>query len=195
MGTPETTGADTAPVRPEGSSTGTAPRSTSGPSLTQADLDKRLIDCPRETFLALQQFSALAKLWWDQFQAAYIEYGPGAADETGLAGQWGDLHRKVKKLKRFMWEGDAAHLTRETPEEILIDLIGHCFLALEMLGRGSTGGRSSSRSAASSSSSQVSSPSVRASSLPAVDICRVSWCKDFGQGVAIPHDHRKGAYR
>lgn len=77
-----------------------------------------------------------------KFLAGYEEYGAGAADECGLAGQWGDLHRKVAKLKRSMWAGDQRALTRETEEEILQDIIGHCLLALEMKARGFEGGKS-----------------------------------------------------
>jgi hypothetical protein len=80
----------------------------------------------------------------ERFAEGYAEYGPGAADELGLAGQWGDLHRKVGKLKPLMWEGDVERLTRETPQDILRDIIGHCLLALEMIERGFTPGRAKS---------------------------------------------------
>ena len=95
----------------------------------------------------LQTLRALNAEWWADFEAAYIEYGPGAADETGLAGQWADLFRKVMKLKRFMWSGESPeYLKREGAEEILRDLAGHCFLALEMLERDMVGGRQSQTS-------------------------------------------------
>lgn len=79
----------------------------------------------------------------DRFAEGYAEYGPGSADTLGLAGQWGDLHRKVMKLKRSLWNGEGdEYLTRETTEEILQDIIGHSLLALEMLSRGFEGGKS-----------------------------------------------------
>lgn len=93
----------------------------------------------RLTFVPYGQQLLLA---YHRFQDAYIEYGPGAADDLGLAGQWGDLHRKVAKLKRAMWEGDPSYLTRESMPEILQDIIGHCLLALEMVERGLPVGRS-----------------------------------------------------
>jgi hypothetical protein len=77
----------------------------------------------------------------DAFAEGFQEYGPGAADETGLAGQWGELHRKVRKLKPVMWDGEAERLTRETPQEVLRDIVGHCLLALEMYERGFEAGR------------------------------------------------------
>lgn len=79
--------------------------------------------------------------FWFQFLEAYAEYGSRAADELGLAGQWGDLHRKVKKLKAPLWQGDSTRLTRETPRQVLFDIIGHALLAIDMLDRGFEGGR------------------------------------------------------
>ena len=93
---------------------------------------------PTENLASLDR---IISSWRHNFEVAYIEYGPHAADETGLAGQWADLHRKVRKLKPAMWEGDATHLRRESMEEILQDIMGHALLALEMLDRGITPGR------------------------------------------------------
>jgi hypothetical protein len=76
-----------------------------------------------------------------RFAEGYAEYGPGAADVLGLAGQWGDLHRKVMKLKRAMWSGEDGYLKREEEPEILRDIIGHCLLSLEMYQRGLEPGR------------------------------------------------------
>ena len=76
----------------------------------------------------------------EAFAAGYREYGEGAADALGIAGQWGDLHRKVMKLKSTMWSGKP-NLTRETPQEVLQDIVGHALLALEMYGRDFKGGR------------------------------------------------------
>jgi hypothetical protein len=93
------------------------------------------------TLTGLLALEAVYNEAWDRFETAYKEYGPAAADETGLAGQWADMHRKVAKLKRALWEGDDSYLTRESTEEILRDLVGHALLALEMLARGKVGGR------------------------------------------------------
>jgi hypothetical protein len=85
-------------------------------------------------------FIQLSMAALERFAEGYAEYGEGAADALGLAGQWGDLHRKVMKLKRSMWHGKG-NLTRETEEDVLQDIIGHCYLALEMYSRDFTGGR------------------------------------------------------
>lgn len=87
------------------------------------------------------QFLRLANEALDAFAEGYAEYGPNAADALGLAGQWGDLHRKVMKLKRSLWEGRGDTLTRESETDILRDIIGHCLLALDMIARDMDGGR------------------------------------------------------
>jgi hypothetical protein len=92
-------------------------------------------------------FVTLLDMAVDRFAAGYKEYGAGAADSLGLAGQWGDLHRKVNKLRRAFWEGDESYLVREDADEILFDIIGHALLALEMRMRNMEGGRGDIRSA------------------------------------------------
>jgi hypothetical protein len=78
---------------------------------------------------------------WARFVVAYTEYGDSSKEETGLAGQWADLYRKIMKLKAPLWAGEKGRLTRENEKDILCDLIGHSLLALEMLQRGAEGGR------------------------------------------------------
>lgn len=51
--------------------------------------------------------------------------------ELGLKGQYAELHRKMGKLKRSMWEGEA--LAFEQTDEVLSDLIGHCLLSMYFL--------------------------------------------------------------
>lgn len=49
-------------------------------------------------------------------------------DDLGVAGQYAEIHRKSKKLKRAMWEGQ--DMVGEQPREILLDLIGHAVKAI-----------------------------------------------------------------
>lgn len=53
------------------------------------------------------------------------------ADDLGLKGQYSDIHRKIKKIRRSMWDGET--LAFESLEEILMDLIGHCWLSIDMI--------------------------------------------------------------
>jgi hypothetical protein len=55
------------------------------------------------------------------------------ADVLGVAGQFAEIWRKIWKLKKAMWDGNV--LAFEQPREVLLDLIGHCFLAIDMLDR------------------------------------------------------------
>lgn len=55
------------------------------------------------------------------------------ADVLGVPGQFGEIWRKIWKLKKGMW--DKEELTGEPVREVLMDLIGHCFLAIDMLDR------------------------------------------------------------
>lgn len=56
------------------------------------------------------------------------------ADVLGAQGQYAELWRKMAKLKKALWDGK--ELIGEQPREILLDFIGHCFLAIDMLDRG-----------------------------------------------------------
>lgn len=100
--------------------------------------DTLLLDLPT-TFLSITD-EALTR-----FSVGYHEYGPGAADDLGLAGQWGDLHRKVNKLRRALWEGDEGYLSREGVDDILYDILGHTLLALDMRRRGMPLGKNSTK--------------------------------------------------
>ena len=68
------------------------------------------------------------------FEQKNKDYGDDNANILGPKGQFADIWRKIGKLKRAMWDGQS--LTGEQPEEILMDLIGHCFLTIDMLREG-----------------------------------------------------------
>lgn len=70
--------------------------------------------------------------WAELFASKNSEYGSGSAFELGERGQFSDIYRKIIKLKRAMWDADESVLTTEGVDEIIMDLIGHCFLTLEM---------------------------------------------------------------
>lgn len=70
--------------------------------------------------------------WAELFASKNSEYGSGSAFELGQRGQFSDIYRKIIKLKRAMWDEDESVLTTESVDEIIMDMIGHCFLTLEM---------------------------------------------------------------
>lgn len=51
--------------------------------------------------------------------------------ELGVRGQYSDMHRKMHKLKKALWEEQS--LQGEQPDEILQDLIGNCLIALFLI--------------------------------------------------------------
>ena len=77
--------------------------------------------------------------WLRQFgwkNKDYATEGEGAfhtADLLGARGQFADMWRKMGKLYRALWEG--REMKAEKPEEMVTDLIGHCFLTLNYLSK------------------------------------------------------------
>lgn len=61
-------------------------------------------------------------------------YGSDNHQELGLPGQYADMWRKIKPLKRALWDGDTKGM-KESPREICFDLIGHCLLTIAMIDR------------------------------------------------------------
>lgn len=51
--------------------------------------------------------------------------------ELGSKGQFSEIWRKVKKLKRSVWEG--YELRMESPDEIARDIIPHCLMMIYCL--------------------------------------------------------------
>lgn len=70
--------------------------------------------------------------WLALFARKNRDYGSGSAYELGVRGQYSDIHRKMIKLKRAMWDGH--DLDFEDTDEIIKDLISHLFLTLHMFG-------------------------------------------------------------
>jgi hypothetical protein len=68
--------------------------------------------------------------WEAMFRRKQRDYG-GDANRLGVKGAFVDIHRKEGKLKRAIWDGQK--LEGEQPREILMDLIGHCFLTITAL--------------------------------------------------------------
>lgn len=72
--------------------------------------------------------------WVAKFRAKNADYSGAGAEPhkvLGVQGQFADIWRKIWKLKKALWDGQT--LAGEQPEEILRDLIGHCFLTLDLL--------------------------------------------------------------
>jgi hypothetical protein len=68
--------------------------------------------------------------WVKHFLTKQQDYGDWAG-ELGAKGQFADMFRKWPKIRKAMWDGEP--LVGEQLEEVLMDLIGHCFLSLMFL--------------------------------------------------------------
>lgn len=74
--------------------------------------------------------------WADMFMLKNLSYGSDA-NRLGVKGAFVDIHRKEGKLKRAIWDGQK--LEGEQPREILMDMIGHCFLTITAMDREALG--------------------------------------------------------
>jgi len=70
--------------------------------------------------------------WLAEFEANNREYGD-MHTELGVRAQYVDMHRKMGKLRKALWDGEDTSAWRENPREIVMDLIGHCFLMVERM--------------------------------------------------------------
>lgn len=70
----------------------------------------------------------------DLFVKKSDRYGEPEPDDLGVAGQFADMHRKWKVLRKVMWKGESLPDDSGEPiEEVLYDMIGHCLKTLEFL--------------------------------------------------------------
>lgn len=103
----------------------------------QEEYNKKIEDDPKEwmflyrhdvtTTEAFDIIDRLLPEWWALFKEKNNEYGTHD-DDLGMKGQYADMHRKMKKLRNNLWNGEI--LTHEQPREVILDLIGHLFLTL-----------------------------------------------------------------
>ena len=88
----------------------------------------------------------LMSIWFDEFLKKNQDYQTSTgnvSENFGLMGQYMKLTDKIHKLRTPMWddeilrqagkEGIVKELNFEGAEEILRDIIGHCFLALDFM--------------------------------------------------------------
>lgn len=77
-------------------------------------------------------------LWAKRFELKSRDYNSGSTGWEphtflGVRGQFADIWRKIGKLKKSLWDGEA--LQGEQPVEIIDDLIAHLFLTRDLLVR------------------------------------------------------------
>lgn len=90
---------------------------------------------PEEDFLGYIT-EVLVPEWKEKFLDKSMDYSSSDFSPhkiLGEKGQFADIWRKIWKLKKGLWDGE--DLRYEQPREILLDLIGHCFLAISEIDR------------------------------------------------------------
>lgn len=79
---------------------------------------------------------ALAAQALELFVAKNAAYGDPDDDDLGARGQYADMHRKWKRIKRHLWDNEPWPQTGETFEEVLFDFIGHILLTADFKRQG-----------------------------------------------------------
>jgi hypothetical protein len=90
-----------------------------------------------------------------RFREKSSDYGE-VFRELGLAGQYSDMHRKMHKLKKWMWDGE--ELKGEQVDEILQDLFGNILISLYLYHEEVLRGTQASQRAAGSQPSSRQNP-------------------------------------
>lgn len=101
----------------------------------------KIIEAPEQEYPTLAARRIMEELvpdWRELFLAKNRHYGE-TADYLGIKGQFADINRKFWPLKRALWDDVDSFGVGEPVEEIIKDLIGHLFLALDMLGEENAG--------------------------------------------------------
>jgi hypothetical protein len=137
----------------------------------------------------------LLQEWAESFARNNGEYGD-LHQELGVRAQYVDMHRKMGKFRRAVWDGVDTSAWREGPREIIMDLIGHCFLTLQLMdSEGSFQQPERAREPGRASVIEADNPILN--SLKPVASAPKEWFRDQAQtaaGVTEPID-RSGAGR
>lgn len=76
-------------------------------------------------------YEVLLPEFLEQFLAKNADYGDQHRAGLGVRAEYVGIHRKVEKLKTALWDGQV--MNGEGPREMLFDLIGQCFIVLDLI--------------------------------------------------------------
>lgn len=91
-----------------------------------SQLSVLLSEAQRQNQVAAEITGPLLLEWLSQFIEKNKGYKPGW--DLGMSGEYAEIFRKTGKLHHSIWDGEK--LEGEQPREVVMDLIGHCFLFL-----------------------------------------------------------------
>lgn len=69
----------------------------------------------------------------EYFFAKNAGYGDQHRYGLGPAAEWVGIDRKIHKLERVLWDGEAPEPGQETTEQMLFDLVGQVLIILDLL--------------------------------------------------------------
>lgn len=99
------------------------------PTGTKGDL-RSLTLVPGETYQGNRCLGILGEAW-SKFVEKNNIYGEPDVDDLGAQGQYADMHRKWKRIRKSLWEGQPWPEGGETLEEVLMEFIGHILLTID----------------------------------------------------------------
>lgn len=81
-------------------------------------------------------YEVLLPEFLERFFAKNADYGDQHRRGLGVAAEYVGIHRKIEKLKAALWDGQ--EMNGEDAREMLMDLIGQCFIVLDLMAQEQT---------------------------------------------------------
>lgn len=88
------------------------------------------LDLPPSSTAQGQRCLEIAKEALTLFVEKNNSYGEPDSDDLGSRGQYADMHRKWKLLRRHLWDGEPWR-GNEPFEEVVFDFVGHLLLTVD----------------------------------------------------------------
>ena len=76
-------------------------------------------------------YEVLLPEFLERFLAKNADYGDQHRTGLGVKAEYVGIHRKIEKLKSALWDEQA--MNGEGAREMLFDLIGQCFIVLDLM--------------------------------------------------------------
>lgn len=70
---------------------------------------------------------------WNKFVEKNTIYGEPTDEDLGAKGQYADMHRKWKRIRRHLWDSEPWPADGESFEQVLMEFIGHLLLTIDFI--------------------------------------------------------------
>jgi hypothetical protein len=91
------------------------------------------IDLQHPNTMQGERVLAIAGMALELFVKKNNIYGEVKGDDLGSKGQFADMHRKWKRIRAFLWDGEPWPADGESFEEVVFDMIGHMLLTIDFV--------------------------------------------------------------